>query len=101
VKPPRVLPASDGRLWIGAGAGLCRTPSNLAESQRLLERVYTPREGLPANWINVMLRSSDGRLWIGTGLGLAEFVPDPKPGSAQFRDLTAYSRRTLLSHATD
>lgn len=77
----------DGRLWIGTGAGLCRTPPKPGESQRLVERVYTTRDGLPADWINVMLRSSDGNFWIGTGEGLAEFEPDLKPGSRQFRDL--------------
>jgi len=81
--------APDGRLWIGTGLGLCRTPSEPGESQRLVERVYTTRDGLPANWINVMLRSLDGDFWIGTGLGLAEFVPNPKPGRSQFRNLSA------------
>ena len=64
----------NGRMWVGmrskSDAGLCLLVSEPQKNQNIVERYYTMKDGLPADWITSFLQTSDGKLWIGTTGGL-------------------------------
>ncbi|MBA4182681.1 MAG: hypothetical protein H0X49_01535 [Acidobacteria bacterium] len=71
-----LLEDKDGRIWAGmrAGAnfytGLCLLVAEPQENQNIVERTFTPKDGLPANWIPALYQSSDGKFWVSTISGL-------------------------------
>jgi hypothetical protein len=52
------------------------------DSEVIPHQVFTPREGLPGDYVNSMAQTADGLLWIGTSSGLAYF------DGLRFRELT-------------
>ena len=59
--------APDGSLWIATmGNGVIRYCDGRF-------RQFTKKDGLPDNWVRVILRDSKGALWFGTNQGLACF----------------------------
>jgi ligand-binding sensor domain-containing protein len=69
-----LLEDSRGDLWIGAGNGLYRQHGG-----GRVER-YTEGDGLPQNFITVLLQDQQHRIWAGTRGGLCKLVADPAPG---------------------
>lgn len=59
-----VLPASDGRLWVGTSEGL-----SLFEEGHF--RTYTQQDGLPGSFVMNLFEASNGDIWVGTGVGAA------------------------------
>ncbi len=65
----------EGTLWIAAREGLFR---RLRDGR---SEHYTTAQGLPDNFVELVLQDRGGRWWIGTrGRGLCSLVSDPKPG---------------------
>ena len=63
----RVLLDRDGALWIGAvHRGLIHVRQGEAD-------VFTPSDGLSADWINVLFEDREGNIWVGTDEGLDRF----------------------------
>jgi len=52
---------------------------------------YTTNEGLPVNFVNVLLKDRKGNIWIGTPAGLCKYDPQNK-----FSDLTLFTRENGL-----
>ena len=69
-----LLEDARGDLWVGAGNGLYR--------QRAAGNVerYTESDGLPQNFITVLLQDQQHRIWAGTRGGLCKLIADPAPG---------------------
>ena len=73
-----VAEGGDGTRWFGAPWGLGRL------SARGEWRLFTTRDGLPANSVTALSLDGDGTLWVGTTGGLTRFrgdahVADPAP----------------------
>lgn len=66
-----------GRLWVGLrqhySAGLLLLVPEPLKGRNIVERHYTTKDGLPADWVLDLFESSDGRFWIGTIKGLCEW----------------------------
>lgn len=71
-----------GRLWVGFrqhyAAGLVQLVPEPHKSQNIVERHYTTKDGLPADWVLDLYESSDGKFWVGTIKGLCEWQTDGK-----------------------
>jgi ligand-binding sensor domain-containing protein/two-component sensor histidine kinase len=63
-----------GDLWVGAGSGLYRQRAGGG-----VER-YTERDGLPHNFITVLLQDHQHRIWAGTQEGLCKLIAAPARG---------------------
>ncbi len=67
---------NNGRVWAGfrAGdvAGLVLLVVEPFAGQNIVERRYSEKEGLPADWVTDVLQTSDGKFWVGTTGGLCE-----------------------------
>lgn len=59
-------------LWIGTKGGL--EERNASNGQ--LRKVYTNQNGLPDNYVYVILSDTQGGIWVGTGGGLAHYHSD-------------------------
>ncbi len=66
-----------GRIWVGfragGGSGLVMLVPNPIEGTRIVERHYTEKEGLTADWVTDMRETSDGKFWVATTGGLCEW----------------------------
>jgi ligand-binding sensor domain-containing protein/signal transduction histidine kinase len=58
---------AEGNLWAGAHTGLF-----LLEASGVM-RSFTPRDGLPGKWVNMLMADSKGRMWAALRGGLAQF----------------------------
>ncbi len=65
-----ILPARDGRLWLGTGTGLLRA----SWKQDVPVTNIRMDAGLPSEQISALLEDANGRIWVGTrgGLGVIE-----------------------------
>ena len=67
----------NGRIWVGLRphivAGLVLLVPEPRKNQNIVERHYTIKDGLPADWILDLFESSDGKFWVGTTRGLCEW----------------------------
>ena len=72
-----LLEDKDGRLWVGLkqrnDAGLVLLVPDPRKNQNIVDRHYTIKDGLPANWILDLFESRDGKFWVGTNKGLCEW----------------------------
>ena len=70
----------NGRIWVGFRphntAGLCLLTAEINKNQNIVERYYTTKDGLPANWITNLLETGDGNFWVGTTKGLCLWQND-------------------------
>ncbi|MGD0893857.1 MAG: two-component regulator propeller domain-containing protein [Terracidiphilus sp.] len=60
----KIYEARDGKVWVGCMDGLYAVEGGNV-------RLYTTKDGLPANAISSIVEGADGTLWIGTNNGLA------------------------------
>lgn len=71
-----LLEDKDGRIWVGLRlaenlpSGLCLLVAEPEKNQKIVERFYSVKDGLPANWISSLYQSRDGKFWVGTIKGL-------------------------------
>ncbi len=56
-----------GRVWVGTWGG------GLSVFDGKTWKVYTKKDGLPANHVFMLHQDKDGNIWVGTNNGLAEF----------------------------
>jgi len=73
-----VLEDKTGRIWVGARPGSDATGLSLLvampeKNQKIVERHYSTRDGLPTGWITDLLETSDGKFMVGTTRGLCEW----------------------------
>lgn len=73
-----LLEDKDGRVWAGMRStsvadGLCLLVVEPQKNQNIVERVFRPKDGLPAIWIPALYQSSDGKFWVATIRGLCEW----------------------------
>lgn len=86
-----LLKSRDGRLWVGTSRGLCLLVPGPDPKKRVVARLYTTRDGLPSDHVQVLFQASEGRMWVGVGwvpLGaehISEFIPDGLPNGKSFR----------------
>jgi ligand-binding sensor domain-containing protein len=68
-----LLEDENGRVWVGLSphfeSGLCLLVAEPKKDQRIVERVYREKDGLPSGWISSLF-AEHGHLWIGTTRGL-------------------------------
>lgn len=70
-----VVKTNDGRIWVATAFGLCKLISNPKPDQKIVERIYTTKDGLPENNIPSLFIARDGKLWtISTG-GISGLLP--------------------------
>ncbi|MCY7345815.1 MAG: histidine kinase [Pyrinomonadaceae bacterium] len=64
----------NGRIWVGLrphfASGLLLLAAEPNAGQNIVERHYTTKDGLPANWITSLFETGDGDFLIGTTGGL-------------------------------
>lgn len=89
-----LLKDREGVVWVGSHRGLCRLVAQPSFDRSIVARLYTTKDGLPADWIRALFQSSGGRLWVATDAGLSEFVPTADQNLPQFR---AYRKAQGLS----
>ncbi len=69
-----LLEDRDGRIWAGMRepdtGGLCLLKFEADANGSIVERLYTKKDGLPANWIPDLYQASDGKFWVATIRGL-------------------------------
>ncbi len=68
----------NGRIWVGlrpvsVTSGLLLLVAEPRKNQNIVERFYTTKDGLPADWITDLYEASDGKFWVGTINGLCEW----------------------------
>jgi ligand-binding sensor domain-containing protein/signal transduction histidine kinase len=72
-----LLEDKNGRIWVGmrAGmdAGLCLLAAEPKKDQKIVERVFSTKDGLPNDWILALIQTSDEQLWVGTIRGLCKW----------------------------
>ncbi|MFH1465864.1 MAG: two-component regulator propeller domain-containing protein [Pseudomonadota bacterium] len=61
-----LLPARDGRLWVGTRQGLYEFRSDGSPPRR-----YGPEQGLPSHYVTTLAEDAHGGLWVGTSAGMA------------------------------
>ncbi len=72
-----LLEDKNGRIWVGMrsglGAGLCLLVREPTKNQKVVERHYDVKDGLPAEWISSLYQTNDGQMWVGTIRGLCKW----------------------------
>ncbi|MBA3769146.1 MAG: hypothetical protein H0X08_01350 [Blastocatellia bacterium] len=72
-----LLEDKNGRMWVGMraglGDGLCLLVAEPERNQKIVERIFTTADGLPAQWIYAIHQSGDGQLWVATTRGLCRW----------------------------
>ncbi|MCY7346193.1 MAG: histidine kinase [Pyrinomonadaceae bacterium] len=75
-----LLEDKNGRIWVGMraglGAGLSLLVNSPEKNQKIVERIFTTKDGLPADWITALHQSSDGQVWVATIRGLCRWQGD-------------------------
>ena len=76
-----LLEDKHGRIWAGMShsdnvGGLCLLVAEPNPNQKIVERHYTAKDGLPSNWIPALYQTSDGKFWVGTTGGLCLWQGD-------------------------
>ncbi|HEY9231538.1 MAG TPA: two-component regulator propeller domain-containing protein, partial [Blastocatellia bacterium] len=66
-----LLEDRDGRIWVGAGMALYQLVADPQAGHSVVAQVYTAKDGLSGEGINVLFQSADGRLWAGGNAGLS------------------------------
>jgi ligand-binding sensor domain-containing protein len=79
-----VMQDKNGHIWVGLRqhyvAGLLMLVPEPAKDQNIVERYYTTKDGLPADWILNLFETSDGKIFVGTIKGLCEWQVDGSAG---------------------
>src|SRR5262249_438456 len=55
----------------GYKGGLCRLSA--ARETLKIEKCYSPKDGLPSDWITDLYQTNEGRFWVATTRGLCEW----------------------------
>ena len=84
-----------GEMWVGGDNGLWSFDPATPQSA---PRVYTVRDGLPSNRVNLLFSDRESALWIGTSAGLARYYNGK---IESFATRGAFSSGILLSIAED
>ena len=69
-----LLEDKDGRIWVGMragdGGGLALLAAEPDRNKKVVERIFTLKDGLPSVWISSLFQTTDGKFWLGTTDGL-------------------------------
>ncbi len=88
-----LLEDGDGRIWAGMRepdtGGLCLLKSEPDADGSIVARLYTKKDGLPANWIPDLLQTGDGRFWVATIAGLCLWQERGGAGGSVCKTYTA------------
>ncbi len=88
-----LLEDRDGQIWAGMRepdtGGLCLLKSEADANGSIVERLYTKKDGLPANWIPDLYEVSDGKFWVATTKGLCLWQEPGKTGDSVCKTYTA------------
>jgi signal transduction histidine kinase/ligand-binding sensor domain-containing protein len=88
-----LLEDADGRIWAGMrepdSGGLCLLKSEPDANGSIVARLYTKKDGLPANWIPDLLQTGDGRFWVATIAGLCLWQERGEAGGSVCKTYTA------------
>ena len=72
-----LLEDKNGRIWVGMraglGMGLCLLVAEPEKDQKIVERIFTTKDGLPADWIMALYEARDGQFWVATTRGLCRW----------------------------
>ena len=80
-----------GRLWLGSrGEGLHLLVTNPQSGQRIVERTYSIRDGLPGRDVRSLFALPDGRVWLCVVGGLVLFNPEANDGQKFLNHTTAH-----------
>jgi ligand-binding sensor domain-containing protein len=91
-----------GRVWAGTRDGLVRLRDGGAGGRPGVERVYTNKDGLPAEDVIALAEGPDGATWMGTPVGISRLLPGK--GGPKFQNLTrsqGLSDRQVVALAAD
>jgi ligand-binding sensor domain-containing protein len=77
---------SQGRLWVGTWAGLCRLAFHPGTNKPSAQKVR-PAKGVPDSPVWAIFQSADGRLWIGTSHGLSHADPNAEIGQLEQQEV--------------
>ena len=76
-----LLEDKNGRIWVGLrphlASGLCLLVAEPQKNQKIVQRHYTTKDGLPADWITD-LYEDDGEFWVATIRGLCQWQGENK-----------------------
>lgn len=71
-----LLEDKNGRIWVGMRtgiAGLCLLVTRPERDQKIVERVFTMKDGLPATWIPALFQTQEGQMWVASIRGLCKW----------------------------
>ena len=68
-----LLPATDGRVWVGSSAGVL-----LVSQENWIEWSFTSHDGLPSDFLGRIQVDNHGSLWVSTAKGLVQLDPDSR-----------------------
>lgn len=78
-----LLEDKNGRIWVGLRprlfSGLCLLVAEPRKNRSIVERHYTTKDGLPADWITDLFEASDGKFWVATVRGLCQWQTGENP----------------------
>lgn len=70
----------DGTVWLGTGLGLVRLKTNIRQNEsarpRIVEKLYTTKDGLLHDSVYSILRTRSNWFWIATRVGFRNFLPN-------------------------
>jgi ligand-binding sensor domain-containing protein/signal transduction histidine kinase len=70
-----LLEDGDGRLWMGSEKGLCRAVADPDPGRRLVEHVFTTRDGLPGDQVSLLFQARNGKMWAVIPNAMITFDP--------------------------
>jgi ligand-binding sensor domain-containing protein/two-component sensor histidine kinase len=79
-----VIKDNENRLWAGTAFGLAKLVVNPQPGQKIVERLYTIKDGFVDDRITGLFLSKDKKIWAISPIGIAEYLPE----SDTFRSYT-------------
>lgn len=96
-----ILQDSEGRIWVGTAFGLARLGKNPQPDQKIVERIFTEKDGLSQTNVGGLFLSKDQKIWARTSLGICKFLPDSESFQSYTKEngLTEGGARAMIEDA--
>lgn len=91
-----LLRDGENRIWVGTGFGLARLVKNPQPNQKIVERIFTEKDGLSGISMAKLFLSRDNKIWAMGGPGIEEYLP----ASDSFRKYTKENGLTEVGGAS-